>query len=677
MVCMKVLPVNLSFLRPQVFANTPQYKDVLSENYQRPRPEMPSAYYLPVNFCAKDDKQVALINDLKSLKNLHCPYCGTKMLSADEMNDLQLEADKIKSVNNLFKFLNKYEDFINPRFSNIVAEVKHVGYANFDSTADEVLALCKKNMQQKSDDAYKFMLIDFDKLLQSGDLNEHDSAILSSCKDAVALIPENTPERVKIYKEFSKTMKNSVSQLQSPQKNKIYMRLNTAVRDSFFNEYLFEQKRGNETSLSKIFIKNLFGYSKSDTSIVTDKAPADTNNIMLTCKHCEVTGKSLSNKDLKKHFYYNHIYELCRAALAGDLHENRSYPIRLQNSVIKNFNNRFAPDNLQPDLRALLKETGLKIPRYVEFPLTDIPGICCASCGQKTITHEQKAKIYQEIQDSETMPDLLGIFHKYREVIKPKYVPLIQEFERNLSQHSVISESGMEKLLKVFTYKNLQDTLTENIKNVEDISEAYDLKPEEAAAVRRFISQANNLSLNLRPEKLFPLEKYHDILSELAGSVNHDIRREFWATCYRNIVNEYARQIVLIPPESVSYKGKSTLKIMAEYIFNHSLATVDHLDPKSKYNSKRQKNSRIGYPENKYENLVVMCKDCNTSKSSTGLGHWVQRHPEMISNMEKYIMQVKQLSKDKIIGKKFEFYPYEVAAQFSRLTNIDISTSGS
>ena len=203
------------------------------------------------------------------------------------------------------------------------------------------------------------------------------------------------------------------------------------------------------------------------------------------------------------------------------------------------------------------------------------------------------------------------------------------------------------------------------------------MTPEEAAAVRRFISQANNLSLNLRPEKLFPLEKYHDILSELAGSVNHDIRREFWATCYRNIVNEYARQIVLIPPESVSYKGKSTLKIMAEYIFNHSLATVDHLDPKSKYNSKRQKNSRIGYPENKYENLVVMCKDCNTSKSSTGLGHWVQRHPEMISNMEKYIMQVKQLSKDKIIGKKFEFYPYEVAAQFSRLTNIDISTSGS
>lgn len=676
MSCMKVLPVNFNSNISVTLHNAPQEKKIPNQNLTAYSTGLSSAYYLPVSFYGNDNQSV-LTKDLKSLKNLHCPYCGTKMLSSDEIKDALSASAKVKSVNDLFKYLNKYEESINPRFKTVIGEVKHVGYANFNKSADEVLENCKQNMKQKSNEAYKLMLTDFDGLLENGEFSEHDKEVLEKCRKNIAEIPENIKTRIGIYKEFSKTLKSSVAELETPAKNKIYMHLNNNVRDAFFNEYLFEQRFGDETSLTKIFLKNLMQYSKSDVRRVSDKIPADIDNIMLSCKHCEVTGKNLRNKDLKKQYYYNHIYELCRAALAGDLHENRAYPAMLQSSVIKNFNNRLAPDNLQPDLRALLKSTGIKNPRYVEFPLTDVPGIYCASCGQKTITHEQKAQIYAEIQDAETIHDLLGVFHKYREVIRPKYAPIVRELEKNIMQQPAIPEASLIKNLKVFAYKNIQDTLSYNIKNVEDIAETYRLKPEEEAAVRKFVSKANNLLLNTRPDVLFSLDSYYEILSELAGDLNSQTRKEIWDACYPNIVADYARQIVLMPTQSVLDKGKPELKIMAEYILNHSLATVDHLDPKSKYNYKRQKNKVSGFPENKYENLVVMCKDCNTSKSSESLNRWVKKPPEMIRNMEKYIAQVKQLRKDKIIGRKFDYYPYEVAAQFSRLTGIDISTTGS
>ena len=677
MLCMKVLPVYLNFTNHPAVYNTPARKNIAAANDSTNTTILPAFYYQPVSFSGKEEKKEALVNDLKALKNLHCPYCGTKMFSSDEFQAAQDNVEKITTVNDLFKYLDKYEEYINPRFKNIVAEVKRAGYANYSRTPDDVLTVCKTNMQQKTEAVYKSMLVNLDDIINNGNLDEHDKTILSDFRDEAATINDYVPKRVGIYREFSKTLKNSVSEMYSREKNQIYQRLNSPVRDAFVDENLFSQPYGEETSLTKIFLRNLLRYSRSDIHNVSEKAPDGIDNIMLSCKHCYVTGKGLHSKDLKRQNYYNHIYELCGAALAGDLHENRSYPILLQNNVIKNYNNRFVPDNFQPDLRALLKTTGIKPPKYVTFPLTDVPGICCASCGQKTITHDQKAKIFTEINDAETMPDLLGVLHKYHDVIKPKYNILIQEFENNLHRHSFDTESNMVKLLKVFVYKNLQDTLTENMRKVEDITDNYNLQPSESAAVRKFISKANAISLNMNPDTVFPLDDYHDILSELVGKLSRNARREIWEACYQNIVEDYSRQIVLIPPESLSYKGKSDLKVMAEYIFTHSQATVDHLDPKYKYNAERKNNNRKGFPENKNQNLVVMCKDCNNSKSSTELRRWVQKHPEMIRNMEKYIMQVKQLRKDRIIGQKFEFYPYEVAAQFTRLTGIDLSTTGS
>ncbi len=673
--CMKILPINLnSFSIPKYNSlnhNQNESKDTCSNTANI----LQAAYYPPVSFSGDNDYN-ALVKDLKSLKNMHCPYCGTRMLSRDEMKTAAASMDNIKSVNDLFTFLNKYEDCVNPRFKNVVALVKQIGYGNFTSSSDNVLDLCRKEFSHRTDIACASAVNKFDLVIDTLPEDSYNRVILTKYKKTISDLLDKQKNHSLFAKEYFMTMKNCRAELQPPAGFKMYAALSNDMRDAFCNESLFVGHSGKKNSITKTFLSNLLYYSTSGIRIAADKAPSGIDNVILTCQNCSITNNGIYRRNFKKEAYYNHIYELCREALAGNLHKNKNYPVLLRNSVIKNYNNRLSPDNLQPDLRALLASTGLKVPKYAEFPLTDVPGIYCASCGQKTITNKQKEELYDKIEAAETMPDLLEIFHEYREFIKPKYEPLIDELSKSLMQNPNLTENSVMKSLRVFAYKNLQDSLSDCLKNVEDILDNYNLMPEEEAAVRKFISKANSLALNLRPETLFPMDDYHDILLEMTSSFRPQITDAVWDSAYTDVVLNYSCQLPVIPLKSVVEKGKSPLKIMAETIFNRSLATVDHLDPKSRYNKNRNNNNYKKLPENKMENLVVMCKDCNSKKSNTSLNHWLKSHPEMARNMEKYIRQIKQLRKDKIIGKEFEYYPYEVAARFARLTGIDISTTG-
>lgn len=676
MSCMKVLPLNLNFITTPHLINNKHNKSVQNQkSVEFPYAGLSSVYYSPISFSG-DSSYALLVNDLKSLNDMHCPYCGTKMLSREEMKNATAAIDKINSVNDLFKFLNKYEECVNPRFKNVVAVVKQTGYANFGSKPEEVLELCSKKFAEQTDNALKSTLDKLELFRENFDGSDFDKMLVAKYQKVLTKIPEKHNTRRGLTKEYFITIKNFRSELQTPEKFKIYGMLCNDVRDAFCNESLFIERFDKNASIKKTFLRNLLSYSKSDVHTVIEKAPAGIDNIILSCQNCEITNNRINRPNFKKEAYFTHVYELCREALNGNLHANKAYPLLLRNNVIKSYNNKLAPDNLQSDMRILIKDTGISVPRYVEFPLTDIPGIYCASCGQKTITHDQKAQIYDEIESVETMPELLELFYKYKEFVKPRYEPLLNEFSQNLMQNPHIRESSMVKSLRVFVYKNLQDTLLIGLKNIEDLTDDYELTSEQSAAFRKFISKANTLSLNLRPDTIFPIDEYHEMLLELTKVLKGELMLKVWDNAYPPVIEAYSLQLPLIPMQTVLYKGKSTMKIMAETIFNRSLATVDHLDPKYKYSKRRREEGTNQFPENKNRNLVVMCRDCNSKKSSTSLNHWVKSHPEMIKNMEKYIKQVKQLRKDKVIGKSFDYYPYEVAAQFAKFTGIDISTSG-
>ena len=614
------------------------------------------------------------IQELRQLKNMSCPYCGIKMLTPEELNVLLEKAVNIKSAKEIVEFLNLNKDCINKNFYPVLDKIIKLGSANQEKKSDEILEILQKDYQIVSDKSIENTQKNIVDILKSNGYSVDENLALEKLANKMKVIPKDC-SRKNLYKHICEAIKEAVSKFEPQTQRALYKSLNDEVKQSFINEYLFLDRFYSDDSITKTFLTNLLNYSKADVRKVNYKEDASVNNLMLSCNSCGMAGKNILSLKLEPNNYYNHIYDLANQVLQGNLSSQKDYPIQLQNYIQKLSRGRLIPDNFNPYLHDLLQMSETKVYRSTVFPLTSVSGILCSSCGQKTITHEEKGMLFKQIIDSQNLFDLLDIVKKNKDVIKPRYNIILDNFEKMLFLYPDITEAQMLTKLRSIVNKDVLQKIKENKELTKNILLDYKLSPDEKKGLRKYFSDLDAIKLKIfnHKEEYVLTNDFREAYERFLDSLSDrkELQKNLWDSVYPELARAFSTQLALYPIPEVVKKVGSPLKVMTQNIFTRSLATVDHLDAKIKYLKDKSDIYQKNFV-NKKGNLVVMCKDCNNFKGSRILSRWLGGSPDKIQNMKKYLAQIKQLFQDGLIDKEFKYYSYDVKAQVRKLTGIEL-----
>lgn len=641
----------------------------VNKNYSTDKDYGKSLYtYKPINLQGIDT--IAFIGELKSLDNMHCPLCGTKMLSEKEFRQAMKEANEIKSPEDFCNFLDKYSSCIVPELKSIVKDSKLMFYKLRKPEIEPFLNILKEGYTQKTaQSAEKTNEIFYD-TLNKYPLCDNDKKLLSDCQVEINHLYKNKSKDA-LLKYLNVSFRNTIKLLQAKNKNDIYNELSSQLKKDCRLELLFTKSLAGmaaSDSRQKSVLRNLLQYSKSDIHKVNNNRNAQKGtilNMILTCEHCSTEQKNLYKLQTTNeiHNYYKHLQELALAALNGKLNSNKAYPIVLANFVRDTSNERINPDDNDVLLKQLSNITGVTKNRDVNFELVQHSGIPCYTCGQETITHEDKCALFEKIKNTSSMYEIAKIFDDKKNIIKPIYLPLIEEFKGLLIKLPTATEADILSFLRQNKYEQIKEELyncasiaatTANINNYNEYNQNL---------INTYIEKTQNMFLDMDKDKKFDFHYYQRMMKETIGELQDQNNSKYLLTqkLIRKIKELYAIQVILFPEEAVCEKVGNAIKVISQDVFKNSVATVKDLDvkiPNSDFNTLSQQKGR----------KIIMCSGCKKAQKDKNLKFWYKLHPEIKQNLPKYLHKIEELSQNKEIS-GFEYYPYEILENIRKLTD--------
>ena len=624
--------------------------------------------YRPINMEGIDT--IAFIGELKSLDNLHCPLCGTKMLSEKEFQRAMKQADDVKTPEDFCNYLDKYSSNIVPELKGIIKDSKLMFYKLRKPEVEPFLNALEQVCAKRTALSLERTNEKFASTINNGNLTSNDKKLLSDCRTEINYLYKNKTKDA-LLKYLNGSLKNTIKLLQTERKEHIYNNLVSQLKKDCEMELLFTRNFANlaaSDSKQKSVLRNLLHYSKSDIHKVNNRKDAQKGsvfNMILKCEHCGLEEKNLYNLQGTEdvHNYYKHLQELAMAALNGKLNSNKSYPIVLANFVRDTSNERINPDDNDVLLKQLSSITGVTKNRDVNFELVKHSGIPCYTCGQETITHEDKCALFAQIKNASSMYEIAKILEDNKNIIKSQHKPLIEEFKNLLLKLPTANESEILAILRQNKYEQIKEELfncasiaaaTSNINNYDEYNQHL---------INTYIEKLQNMFLDMDKDKKFDFNGYQSMMRETIGELQDCNNSKYILTqkLIKKMKELYGLQVILFPEKAVCEKVGNPIKIIAQDILRSSVATVKDLDvkiPNSDFNTLSQQKGR----------KIIMCKSCKKKQKDKNLKFWYKLHPEMKQNLPKYLRKVEELSQNKEIT-GFEYYPYEILENIRKLTD--------
>ncbi len=627
--------------------------------------------YKPINMQGIDT--IAFIGELKSLDNMHCPLCGTKMLSEKEFQQAMKQAGDVKTPEDFCNFLDKYSSNIAPELKSIIKDSKLMFYKLRKPDIEPFLTALSEGYAKKTALSVETTNEKFINTLNDYKITTNDKKILSDCQVEINHLYKNKSKEA-LLKYLNGSLRNTIKLLQTPQKNDIYNNLTEQLKKACRLELLFNKTLAGmaaSDSKQKSVLRNVLNYSKSDIHKVNNHKNAQKGtilNMILNCEHCSIEQKNLYSlkSSAEIHNYYKHLQELAIAALDGKLNSNKAYPIVLANFVRDTSHERINPDDNDVLLKQLSNITGVTKNRDINFELVKHSGIPCYTCGQETITHEDKCDLFEKIKNTSSMYEIAKIFDDNKNIIKPQYMPLIEEFKNLLLKLPTATENDILNILRQNKYEQLKEELfncasiaaaTSNINNYNEYNQNL---------INTYIEKIQNMFLDMDKNKKFDFYKYQTTMKATIAELQDKNNSKYILTqkLMKKIKDLYGLQVILFPEKEVCEKVGNPIKVIAQDIFKNSVATVKDLDvkiPNSDFNTLAQQKGR----------KIIMCKSCKKAQKDKNLKFWYKLHPEIKQNLPKYLHKVEELSKNKEIT-GFEYYPYEILENMRKLTDGDL-----
>lgn len=607
-----------------------------------------------------NDELTSFQQQMLGLKDVHCPICGVKMLPRDDWQHLAKDVEFIKKPKDFIQVLEDNEDSIRKPFKPILKTAKEIFAENPDI---ELGDFYKKLYFSAAADVKRNVsnaIIALKFAENTDDYIDSDKVLLEECKMRLKAL-NDAPKRV-LYDEYKSIIKEIMSMLSSEQKWKLYETLKNPVKNSIMlRDGLAVNPNAPDPIRTSITLKNIFGHSVSRIRIVglVNDGVTDNFNKILTCDDC--------GKD--KSFYFSFfnspdagrkfaVYQsdIAKQILNGALTGNNLYPFKLEGYIKKLTKGNVWSEKNDASVKALLQKNFHIAQSELDFVPVTYDGVPCSCCGKPTINHEHKLALYEEINKTKNLWQILEILERNEKIISKNNKFILENFAGILESNPVATQKEVVSELRKVSYERIIKQLEENEKKLNILLSKNTLSETDVSKVKEFIRETKENFYTFDTNESFPFTKYNNLIRQTIGSCNSHLKTEMIMITKESVRNLCESQSVLFPPFSVVAKLQSQMKPIAQNIINGSVATVDHLIPKSKNG------------ENSIYNCTVMCKDCNFEKSYYSFYYWYKLHPGFKVNVQKYMdFVVNLINKGKL--KDYSSYPKVFATRLQKLTD--------
>lgn len=573
-----------------------------------------------------------------------CPVCGVQTLSKNKYENLVKVAENIDNPAELMKFFKANINYI-PRFMRATLFANSEKYLEESNlTISDYFTNCIRNAGAQTRNHYTNIenyLLEYAKTLPNGELR-------TAVEDLQQKI--NSRESYDEFKHFyfdflkrddiDKTVKK---QLEKDLFDKVrYSRINMGG----YNLPNYAELPQNELSkqwVAKIFSNSIITHSKFHNY---DDERFAINNSVLTCSRCNAARsknskvfmdfRELSNPAVSKFFIKNYLSNVAKLMGEGKIIPNRHY--------FNNFTyyvNKFSKGDIkfyQSDIDKLATVRALSYRREEFAPIeqheVDIP---CACCGSIMLPHSKRLDIQFDLLNANTLSDYAEILKANQKYIGTHLTDLNKIFFDVYNKNPNISK---EDFINEFTTQS-KKVLTAQVKK----------------SLKNYEKGIRYLEANGAPVQIEFAYTVKNRLNDYISSGAYDdfnytnmIKHVFEGLDLNSFDCTKPVFVLLNDLKLIAYKS-ATIDVDTQFdnsdkdkiftllfnMFKFDVATADHLHAVKKGGIKKK------------ENLIGLCRGCNSLKSNKSVEGWyTQTYPVRI-NLRKQLQVVDEMAKNGLI----------------------------
>ena len=267
--------------------------------------------------------------------------------------------------------------------------------------------------------------------------------------------------------------------------------------------------------------------------------------------------------------------------------------------------------------------------------------VSCPCCGTKMLTNDDMDKVKKDLGKNDTAEHYIKTLKPYEEFMHKPEKGTFNRFEawekenpkktlQNFMQENRVEsiKACKESQLKTFEQINeVAKTINPEVReNLAKLTENYAKLPTETEEAMKNVRKSVIADIKDSKSKIGDEEKYNQ-LQKLADSLPTS----------KNSTDAFI----------VKYAGQSSSKVGAR-LLKLSVGTIEHVKPQA--NGGRDR----------VENYLLECGECNHTRGDVSLHDWVETHPEMKENTQKYMDEVIEKINNGELDKELDNYPNAV-----------------
>lgn len=631
---MKIHPIiNIKQQRPNVNENKRCHTNPNSGSFEQVN-ELPKSYPLIMSF---KGESADFQTQLSSLKGIHCPACGVKMLAKDELRATIREADKVRTVGEYSKILNKNIDSMQPKFKKLAKFMSEVAERNPNLGIHDAFNITRSGANKMLREELRKSATYLKEMEKENKFSDADKEIIDNLIEEIKGYSKT--EKPPKVKEFKENLQKNIEQMESPKKWEMYTSIKENIQNAYNYRAILNYKPEYSQGLTEgaFILENVLRYSKSNINkIYTNVEKDERFNSILACTQCQDSRHTHfknwvdTNPDMLIHTK-QYLDDIAQSIVEDKLKGNSHY--------------------LQEVLGAIRKASAQKL----SFTLSDLDGIAaskvfhenrtpyrfasyenipCACCGGLTITHEQRVKLYEDIAKCKTLSEVKNIAQLNSKHIMPRYRFIFDRYKKVLADKPNITENDMMYELRVMSKQDLKKAFKNARKEILQVSSTKKLNSFDKELVNDFIFQLDKKYSKIHPNTEFIFDEYDRSIDFSINKMQSEIRIKLANIAKNEIRKLYMQDKMVMPQNDLILKLGSSANAMFQNIFKMSILTVDHILPKN-LGGGEEDNNKIGY-----------CKDCNNEKSDVPFIVWYKYHPELKTNIPKHLNKINEIIKE-------------------------------
>lgn len=626
--------------------------------------QLSNVYYVPFG-CSETSKQ-SFGKQLEELKDVHCPSCGVKMLTREEFGKLLNEAAKLKTPKEFVDFINPYRESIIPQIRFLLNFAEKITNDNPDIDFDNMLRIIKSSANKNIIRTVGVISAQVGELSQDDTFSQSDKQRLLECKNKLDELKNTNYKQISL-EAHKNIFADTIMNMEDSRNKQLYIKTKNLLAESIFSRIVWGIKPdeiNSGSSIPFILTRNILAGSVSKSYTmnrynVETQEPLDSNyNKILLCKRCEKNPFAISSvlnaDEVKKEHYYKYIDDVAQKVIEDKI-DDIYYPVKL-NGLMRKLSRMNLDRRVSESLLKLKKKYfSMQDPR--EFDLTSVKGIPCANCGQDTITHDEKVLLHAKIADVKDKSEYIRIIEENKGIIRKPYLPIAERLEDLIKSDPQMSDEEILNQLRIFAKEAVNKKFKNNIHYMYKVLDSKIYQHEDIKKIEEYIDAVKQDYLNSSDDNLFIFEDYNKLIRNTIGQMNCYDKYKYIEKLKYSIKDLHTASNVLYPAQTALDKYDSALKVVLQDIFKASVATKDHFVAKKNSGADDEKN------------YVVLCRNCNASKSSSGVHNWLNRNPQFQENMQKQVNFITEKIKSGELDKSKINYIKDLQSNIYSLTD--------